>query len=194
MCDPSLAAALLGMKAEALTADLPTMGSLFEALCERDLRIYAEALGAELFHYQDYKNREIDAVIALPTGEWTAIEIKLGANQIDAAAEGLLKLQKALAKEDPANAPSVLCVLCGMTNAAYRRPDGVVRRFRFCRLNRRRLSKVLNLLAHLLNQQFEVEARVRHLNGGGFAAQRIGFTVHFLHQEVQTLADGAARG
>lgn len=125
LCDPSLAAALLGMKAEALTADLPTMGFLFEALCERDLRIYAEALGAELFHYQDYKNREIDAVIALPTGEWTAIEIKLGANQIDAAAEGLLKLQKALAKEDPANAPSVLCVLCGMTNAAYRRPDGV---------------------------------------------------------------------
>ena len=66
--------------------------------------------------------REIDAVLALTTGEWA---VKLGANQIDAAAEGLLKLQQALAKEDPANAPSVLCVLCGMTNAAYRRPDGV---------------------------------------------------------------------
>ena len=113
------------MNAEALTADLPTMGFLFEALCERDLRIYAEALGAELFHYQDYKNREIDAVLALPTGEWTAIEIKLGANQIEAAAEGLLKLQKSLAQENPASAPSVRCVLCGMTNAAHRRPDGV---------------------------------------------------------------------
>ena len=64
-------------------------------------------------------------MLALPTGEWTAIEIKLGANQIEAAAEGLLKLQKSLAQENPASAPSVLCVLCGMTNAAYRRPDGV---------------------------------------------------------------------
>lgn len=66
--------------------------------------------------------REIDAVLALTTGEWA---VKLGANQIDAVAEGLLKLQQALAKEYPASAPSVLCVLCGMTNAAYRRPDGV---------------------------------------------------------------------
>lgn len=98
---------------------------LFEALCERDLRIYAESFGAVLFHYQDYKNREVDAVISLQNGQWVAIEIKLGANQIDSAAKGLLKLQASLAKENPEAAPSILCVLCGLTNAAYQRPDGV---------------------------------------------------------------------
>lgn len=64
------------------------MGFLFEALCERDLRIYAESFDAELYHYQDYNNREIDTVISLPSGEWCGFEIKLGANQIDAAASG----------------------------------------------------------------------------------------------------------
>ena len=88
LADPSLAAALLGATPDRLLQDLNTLGFLFEALCERDLRIYAESFDAELYHYQDYNNREIDAVISLPSGEWCGFEIKLGANQIDAAASG----------------------------------------------------------------------------------------------------------
>lgn len=123
-CDPSLAAALLGVTAESLPGDLKTFGFLFEALCERDLRVYAESLGGKLFHYQDYKQKEIDAVIEMPNGSWIAVDIKLGANQIDAAAQNLLSLKAAFEK-DGQRPPAQLCVLCGMSNAAYRRPDGV---------------------------------------------------------------------
>lgn len=82
-------------------------------------------MNADLYHYQDYQNREIDAVIELADGEWCAFEIKLGANQIDAAAEGLVKLKKEIEKEEKGKAPKIMCVICGMANAAYRRPDGV---------------------------------------------------------------------
>jgi len=123
--DPSLACALLRATAESLLNDLETLGFLFEALCERDLRIYAESFGASLYHYQDYRNQEIDAVIELPEGEWGAFEIKLGVNQIDAAANNLLRIKKQI-KEDPkGKPPAVLGVICGMSNAAYRRPDNV---------------------------------------------------------------------
>ena len=123
--DPSLAAALLGATEEKLLGDLNTLGFLFEALCERDLRIYADAFGGRLYHYQDYHNREIDAVIQLPGGEWCAFEIKLGANQIDEAAAVLVKLKNDIAKEPGGIPPKVLCVVCGMSNAAYKRADGV---------------------------------------------------------------------
>jgi len=124
-CDPSLACALLNLTPDMLIGDLTTFGFQFEALIERDLRIYAEAFDATVYHYQDYNNKEIDAVIELATGEWCAFEIKLGANQIDAAAEQLLALQADIASEETGIPPSVLCVICGMSNAAYRRPDGV---------------------------------------------------------------------
>ena len=123
--DPSLACALLRATPESLMNDLETLGFLFEALCERDLKIYAEAFGASLYHYQDYKDREIDAVIELPEGEWCAFEIKLGANQIDDAAANLLKIKSQMEEDSKGKAPAVLCVICGMSNAAYRRPDGV---------------------------------------------------------------------
>lgn len=123
--DPSLAAALLGATPKRLMNDLNTLGFLFESLVERDLRIYAESFNAKLYHYRDYRDREIDAVVELPDATWGAIEIKLGANQVDAAAAGLLKLRKALVEENPANAPAFLCVICGLSDAAYRRPDGV---------------------------------------------------------------------
>ena len=123
--DPSLACALLKATPASLLGDLETLGFLFEALCERDLRIYAESFGANLYHHQDYKNQEIDAVIELSDGTWCAFEIKLGANQIDAAAQNLLAIQKQIEDEHAGKAPAVLCVLCGMANAAYQRPDGV---------------------------------------------------------------------
>jgi len=119
--DPSFACSLLGITQEdKLIGDLQTFGFMFEALCVRDLRIYAQAFGGELYHYQDYENNEIDAVIEMPDGSWSAFEIKLGANQIDASAQSLLKIQAKFLK--PA---SSLCVICGLSNAAYRRPDGV---------------------------------------------------------------------
>lgn len=122
--DPSLACALLKVTPDRLTNDLETFGFLFEALCERDLRIYAESFDGKLYHYQDYNNREIDAVIELPGGKWCAFEIKLGANQIDKAAEGLIKLKNSIEAEGGI-APSVLCVICGLSSAAYVRDDGV---------------------------------------------------------------------
>lgn len=123
--DPSLACALLKATPAGLLGDLETLGFLFEALCERDLRIYAESFGAHLYHYQDYKNQEIDAVIELPDGQWCAFEIKLGTNQIDAAADNLLAIQRQIEADPEGKPPAVLCVLCGMANAAYQRPDGV---------------------------------------------------------------------
>nr|MCR5380446.1 DUF4143 domain-containing protein [Lentisphaeria bacterium] len=92
LADLSLVCALLKLTPQGLVNDLETFGFLFEALCVRDLRVYANAFGAELYHYQDYKNHEIDAVIELPDKRWCAIEIKLGANQIEKAAENLLKI------------------------------------------------------------------------------------------------------
>lgn len=123
--DPSLACALLKATPASLVDDLETLGFLFEALCERDLRIYAQSFGGELYHYQDYKGREIDAVIELPNGQWCAFEIKLGANQIDAAAENLLEIKRQMEEDPKGKPPATLCVLCGLTNAAYQRQDEV---------------------------------------------------------------------
>ncbi len=123
--DPSLACALLKVSPQGLLGDLKTLGFLFEALCERDLKIYAESFGGALYHYQDYQGREIDAVIELTDGRWCAFEIKLGANQIDTAAESLVKLKKEFEEDPKGKPPAVLGVICGMTKAAYRRPDGV---------------------------------------------------------------------
>ena len=123
-CDPSLACALLKATPEKLIGDLETFGFLFEALCERDLKIYAESFGAQLYHYQDYAGNEIDAVIELPDGGWCGIEIKLGANKIEEAAGNLTRIRDEIVK-DGGKLPSALIVLCGLSNAAYRRPDGV---------------------------------------------------------------------
>ncbi len=124
-CDPSLACALLNATPEMLMNDLRTLGFLFEALCERDLKIYAESFGASLYHYQGYDGKEIDAVIELKNGQWCAFEIKLGANQIDEAAKNLLNINQKI-KNDPNGKPAkVLCVICGLASAAYERPDGV---------------------------------------------------------------------
>lgn len=120
--DPSLACSLLKGTKDKLLNDLNTLGFLFESLCERDLKIYAESFNANLYHYQDYNNKEIDAVIELEDGQWCAFEIKLGANQIDEAANNLLKIKEQF-KE---NGPKVLCVICGLSNAIYKRPDGVI--------------------------------------------------------------------
>lgn len=123
--DPSLACSLLRAAPEILLNDLNTLGFLFEAMCERDLRIYAESFGGNLYHYQDYSGKEIDAVIEMPDGSWSAVEIKLGAHQIDEAAKNLLSIKNSFLADKKSTPPSSLIVVCGMTNAAYLRPDGV---------------------------------------------------------------------
>ena len=105
-------------------SDLNTFGFLFEALVERDLSIYAQSFGGKLFHYQDYKNNEIDAVIELEDGEWCAFEIKLGAKKIDEGAQNLIKVCSDIMKSG-GKEPKIKCVICGLSNAAYQRPDGV---------------------------------------------------------------------
>lgn len=122
--DPAMACALLSITADKLLSDLNTFGFLFEAMVERDLAVYAESFGAKLFHYQDYKNNEIDAVIELEDGEWCAFEIKLGAKKIDEGAENLIKVCNDIV-ENGGKAPKIMCVICGLSNAAYQRPDGV---------------------------------------------------------------------
>lgn len=123
-CDPSLTCALLRITPERLIGDLETFGFLFEALCERDLKIYAESFGAQVYHYQDYAGNEMDAVIEMPDGSWCGIEIKLGANKIEEAASNLIRIRNGISK-DGGKAPSALVVFCGLSNAAYQRPDGV---------------------------------------------------------------------
>ena len=122
--DPSIACALLNLTEEKLIGDLETFGFLFEAMVERDLKIYAESFDAKCYHYQDYANREIDTVIELEDGTWCAFEIKLGVNAIETAAKNLIKIRDSIQKEE-GKAPAILCVVCGMSNAAYQRPDGV---------------------------------------------------------------------
>lgn len=124
LSDPSLACALLKLTEKSLLKNLEILGCLFESLCARDLKIYADSFDAKLYHYQDYKGREIDIVVELSNGHWCAFEVKLGASQIDQAASNLLKISREL-KEESNNAPDVLCVLCGLSNAAYCREDGV---------------------------------------------------------------------
>ncbi len=125
LADPSLACALLNVTPQSLLSDLHTLGFLFESLVERDLAVYAESFGGKLYHYQDYDNQEVDAVIELPDQRWCAFEIKLGANQEDEAAENLLKLKRKIAADEKGVPPSVLAVIVGHGNAIYRRPDGV---------------------------------------------------------------------
>ena len=122
--DPAMACALLNITADKLLGDLNTFGFLFEAMVERDLAVYAESFGAKLFHYQDYKNNEIDAVIELESGEWCAFEIKLGAKKIDEGAENLISVCNDIVAHG-GKAPKIMCVICGLSNATYQRPDGV---------------------------------------------------------------------
>ncbi|MDR3068203.1 MAG: DUF4143 domain-containing protein, partial [Cellulomonas sp.] len=91
-CDPSIAAALLGLSPSTLLVDFSTIGLLFESLCVRDLRVYAEAGGAGVFHYRDARGLECDAIVEWPDGRWGAIEVKIDPRHEDDAAATLLTL------------------------------------------------------------------------------------------------------
>ncbi len=123
--DPSIAAAALGIGPNDLINDLKTFGFLFETLCIRDLRVFADALNGEVYHYRDKDGQECDAVIHLRNGKYGLIEIKLGGdNQIEEGAKSLLTMESKI-DTDKMNKPSFLMVLTGTGDYAYRRRDGV---------------------------------------------------------------------
>jgi predicted AAA+ superfamily ATPase len=124
MADPSLAAAVLGLDAAGILKDFRTFGFLFESLCIRDIRVYSQPLGGKVYHYRDRYDLEADAVIHLTDGRWAAVEIKLGTDEADDAAEKLLKLRERIDAEKM-NAPSFLMILTA-AGYAYRRGDGVL--------------------------------------------------------------------
>lgn len=124
--DPSVATAALGLGPQDLINDLETMGLFFETLCVRDLRVYADALDGEVYHYRDKSGLECDAVLHLRNGKYGLIEIKLGGDDlISAGAETLKELSDKIDTTKMKN-PSFLMVLTGTGDFAYRREeDGV---------------------------------------------------------------------
>ena len=123
--DPSIAAAALGIGPNDLVNDLKTFGFLFETLCIRDLRVFADALNGEVYHYRDKDGQECDAIVHLKNGKYGLIEIKLGGDKLIEEGAGSLKAMEAKIDTDKMNAPSFLMVLIGIGDYAYRRQDGV---------------------------------------------------------------------
>lgn len=122
--DPSIATAVLGTNPVGILKDFNTFGFLFESLCTRDLRIYSDANGGNVFHYRDKYDLEADIIVSLRDGRWAAIEVKLGHNQIEEAARNLLKLKEKI-NTDKMGEPSFLMVING-GEYAYKRSDGVL--------------------------------------------------------------------
>lgn len=123
--DPSIAAAALGIGPNDLINDLNTFGLLFETLCVRDLRVYANALDGDVYHYRDKSGLECDAVIHLRNGKYGLVEIKLGGERLIEEGVKNLKLLEGKIDTEKMNKPSFLMVLTGVGDYAYRRKDGV---------------------------------------------------------------------
>ena len=123
--DPSIAAAALGIGTNDLINDLNTFGFLFKTLCIRDLRIFADSLGGEVYHYRDKDGQECDAVIHLRNGKYGLIEIKLGGDKLIEEGVKSLKAMKEKIDTSKINEPSFLMVLTGTGDFAYCRKDGV---------------------------------------------------------------------
>ena len=123
--DPSIAVASLGIGPKDLTNDLNTMGLLFETLCVRDLRVYAESIGGNVLHYRDKSGLECDTVIHLKNGKYGLAEIKLGGQKfIEDAAENLKSLSNKI-DTSKMPAPSFLMIVIGIGEFAYKREDGI---------------------------------------------------------------------
>jgi len=121
--DPSLAVAALGASPAMVEADPNTAGFLFESLCVRDLRVYAQAAGGEVFHYHDNAGLEADAIVTTRDGTWGAVEVKMSGSRADEAARNLLRLKSKLAGQIPD--PAFLLILTATGGAAHTRDDGV---------------------------------------------------------------------
>ncbi|MDR3180497.1 MAG: DUF4143 domain-containing protein [Prevotellaceae bacterium] len=122
--DPSIATAVMRINPEGALNDFKYFGFLFEALCVRDIRVYAQHNDGEVFHYRDKGGLEADLLVQLRDGRWGAIEVKLGNKQIEEAAKNLLKLKEKI-DTGKMREPSFLMVLTG-GQFAYRRKDDVL--------------------------------------------------------------------
>lgn len=123
--DPSIAAAALDIGPEDLLQDLETFGFIFETLCIRDLRVYAEPLHGTIFHFRTKEGLECDAVIHLRDGRYGLVEIKLGGDKLIEAGAKNLKIIASKLDTQKMKEPSFLMVLAGVAPYAYRRQDGV---------------------------------------------------------------------
>lgn len=123
--DPSIATAALGLGPQDLIQDLETFGLMFESMCIRDLRVYADASGGQVYHYRDKNDLECDAVVHLRNGSYGLIEIKLGGES--AIEHGVMTLKKLSSIIDTGKMknPSFLMVLTAVGDYAYQREDGV---------------------------------------------------------------------
>lgn len=123
LVDPSIATAILDLSPKNLIKDLNLFGLLFECMCIRDLKIYAQSMNGEISFYRDENGFEVDAIFRTPSGKWGAIEIKLGAGYIEEAAQNLLRFKEKV-DISKCGEPAFLMVLTG-SNYSYKRNDGV---------------------------------------------------------------------
>ena len=124
--DPSIATAALGLGPTDLMNDLNSMGFFFEAMCVRDLRVFAEALNGKVYHYRDKSGLECDAVVHLRNGQYGLIEIKLGGDSL--IKEGAETLNELANQVDTTRmkSPAFKMILTATGEYAYRRPeDGI---------------------------------------------------------------------
>jgi len=122
--DPSNGIAALQASPDNLLDDFETFGFFFESLCTRDIRVYSQALGGDVYHYRDRSGLEADMIIRLHNGQWAAIEVKMGSKQIDEAAGHLIALRERI-DTSRVGEPAFLMVLTG-GEYAYKRKDGVL--------------------------------------------------------------------
>ncbi|MGN0319357.1 MAG: ATP-binding protein [Lachnospira sp.] len=123
--DPSIAAAALGIGPKDLLSDLSTFGLLFETLCVRDLRVYAEYIGGEVYHYRDKTGLECDTVIHLRNGSYGFAEIKLGGEKLIEEGAANLKALRDKIDTTKMKEPSFMMIIVGVGSYAYRRDDGI---------------------------------------------------------------------
>jgi predicted AAA+ superfamily ATPase len=121
--DVSLAAAALGASPDALLDDLNFTGFLFESLVVHDIRVYAQANDAKVYHYRDATGREIDIIVQKDDGTWCAFEVKLGTTEFDAAADNLIRFKESI-DPDHGTLPTSLNIITG-TGITHNRRDGV---------------------------------------------------------------------
>lgn len=123
--DPSIATASLRIGPEDLLKSLTYFGFVFETLCVRDLRVYAQILDGDVYHYRDSNGLECDAVIHLRNGRYGLIEIKLGGERLIEEGASNLKKLSMIIDRDKMGAPSFMMVLTAVGDYAYRRKDGI---------------------------------------------------------------------
>ena len=123
LVEPSIEIATINLKRKDLIKDLNFTGFIFENMCMRDLKIYADALDARLSYYRDKNDFEVDCILETVDGKWGAIEIKLGAGEIPLAAQNLIKFKDKV-DTDKFGKPSFLMILTG-ADYSYKREDGI---------------------------------------------------------------------